>query len=135
MVQTIAENQNCDHVLIEFASVDYVDRIQLPMLQFDNRETITTYKVAKYTKAENLRQSYDAGMRPTDTVYSMSFLDLRKKNKDAFKAFYEKYAGVPVWMKGADCVWRYGYILNSGIVITTAQDKNCGTYGVEIDVG
>lgn len=135
MVQTLDENQICPHVLIEFASADHVDRIQLPILELENRETITTYKVTKYTKAERLRQSYDPEMNPTDVVYSLSFLNLRKKDKDAFEAFYEKYAGQPVWFKDASCVWRFGYILNSGIVMTTAGDKNCDPTGIELDIG
>lgn len=132
---SVEENQICTRVLIELVSADNLDRIKLPILQLENRETITTYKVTKYTKAERLRQSYDPDMNPTDFVYSMSFLDLRKKDKDAFERFYEKYAGQPVWLKDASCTWRFGYILNSGIVMTTAQDKNCGTTGFELDIG
>ncbi len=129
MPQKIDGNRPCTRVVVEFCSQDYADRVTLPILEFQNRETITTYKVTKYTKSQKLRQSYDPVMNPTDYVYSMSFLNIQKDNKDQFKNFYEKYAGQPVWLKDVDCTWRFGYILNDGIVITLARDNNVGRSG------
>lgn len=120
------ENAVCDDVLIELTSEDGSDRITLPRLDFGNRENISTYKTLKFTKAGLVRQSYDKDMVPTDTVYSMKWSNLRTDKKREYEEFYVKYAGRPVWMKGADCVWRFGYILNSSMNITSLSDGTCG---------
>lgn len=129
----LTENQVCDNVLVEFVSEDFTDRIQMPRLEFGNRESIHTYSTTKYTKAERLRRVRDPNMTPVDYVYSMEWLGLTQVEKDEFKDFFVKYAGCPVWMKDASCVWRFGYILNSSVAITTVRDKDCSISGLGVD--
>lgn len=99
------------------------DGIRLPHLDWGNREATTTYKSVKYTRAERLRASRDENL-PFDLVYSCSFRELRKPNKDEFHRFYDKYAADTVWFKDVEGVWHYGYILNSSVVITDVRDPD-----------
>lgn len=102
-------------------TIEEQDRIALPNLEWGNRETTTTYKSVKYTRAERLRASRDSDL-PFDTVYSDSFKNLRKDKKDEWHRFYDKYAALPVWYKDIEDVWHYGFILNAAVTVTDARD-------------
>jgi hypothetical protein len=132
----------CPTTVIQLVHADYAedgslikkDGIELPILEFGNRETVTTYKSSAFTASERLRMSYDVGW-PVDISYHMDFLNLQKQYKDEWQRFYSTYAGCPVWLKEPECHWKFGYIQNSGVPITTVRDKdqNCGRYELSFD--